>query len=82
MRPTARSPKSVASTVARVEFSVGARKPDAGGTVETWLSMIIRADVNNLDETLVTSSAQSPLDILILVDNTQVSQSLWHLLRD
>lgn len=71
-RATARAPKSVASTAATVEFSVGARKPDAGGMMETWLSMIIRAEVHNLDDALqrAPNSPQSALDILILVDNT------------
>ena len=70
IKPTARIPKSVASTVARVEFSVGARKPEAAGMVETWLSVIVRADINHFEEAVMSNVPPSALDVLILVDNS------------
>lgn len=72
VRAPTRIPKSVSSTVARVEFSIGARKIQPNQDMETWVTVTVNADVNNVEEAVAANTGRTdvPLDVLILVDNS------------
>ena len=74
-RAPTRIPKNVASTVAKVEFSIGTRNIHQNQDMETWVTVTVRADVHNVGEAIAASTGRVdvPLDVLILVDTTYVN---------
>ncbi|KAL1953606.1 hypothetical protein VTO42DRAFT_2553 [Malbranchea cinnamomea] len=72
-RSIIRIPRSVTSTVAKVDFNVGSRKLNTNGDLETWLAVNISAEVNNFEDALLVNNPDVALDVLIVVDNSEES---------
>ncbi|EEP82292.1 predicted protein [Uncinocarpus reesii 1704] len=68
-----RWPRNAPVTTATVELSADALRTNAGNELSTWLSVEIFARVDNLENNLDDQcTADIPLDVMIIVDNSYV----------